>query len=124
MHLLHKKHEITVFDSLVGGHKASLPNIHFVKGCLSDTALLDRTFAEGKFDAVLHLAGFIEAGESMQKPEKYFQNNTVNGFNLLNAMIKHNVKRLFMLQQLLFMVSLKKCLLQKMLKKCLQIITA
>ena len=94
VHLLHKKHEITVFDSLVGGHKASLPNIHFVKGCLSDTALLDRTFAEGKFDAVLHLAGFIEAGESMQKPEKYFQNNTVNGFNLLNAMIKNNVKKI------------------------------
>ncbi|MFA5887821.1 MAG: UDP-glucose 4-epimerase GalE [Candidatus Nanoarchaeia archaeon] len=94
VHLLHKKHEITVFDSLVGGHKASLPDVKFVKGCLSDTALLDRVFAEGKFDAVLHLAGFIEAGESMHKPEKYFQNNTFNGFNLLNAMLRHNVKKI------------------------------
>ncbi|MFH1065925.1 MAG: UDP-glucose 4-epimerase GalE [Nanoarchaeota archaeon] len=94
VHLLHKKHEITVFDSLVGGHKDSLPDVKFVNGCLSNTELLDKTFAEGEFDAVLHLAGFIEAGESMQKPEKYFQNNTVNGFNLLNSMIKYNVKKI------------------------------
>lgn len=94
VHLLHKKHEITVFDSLINGHKKSLPDVKFVKGCLSDTALLDKVFSEGSFDAVMHLAGFIEAGESMQKPEKYFQNNTLNGFNLLNAMIKHNVKKI------------------------------
>lgn len=94
VHLLHKKHEITVLDSLVNGHEKSLPDVKFVKGCLSDTALLDKLFTEGKFDAVVHLAGFIEAGESMQKPEKYFQNNTVNGFNLLNAMIRHNVKKI------------------------------
>lgn len=94
VHLLHKKHEITVLDSLINGHEKSLPDIKFVKGCLSDTALLDKLFKEGNFDAVMHLAGFIEAGESMQKPEKYFQNNTVNGFNLLNAMLKHNVKKI------------------------------
>jgi len=94
VHLLHKKHEITVFDSLVGGHKDSLPDVKFVKGCLSNTELLNKTFTDGRFDAVFHLAGFIEAGESMQKPEKYFQNNTVNGFNLLNTMLKHNVKKI------------------------------
>ncbi len=94
VHLLHKKHEITVFDSLVNGHKKSLPDVKFVRGCLSDIPLLNKTFAEGNFDAVVHLAGFIEAGESMQKPERYFENNTLNSFNLLNAMIKHNVKKI------------------------------
>ncbi|MBU2638233.1 MAG: UDP-glucose 4-epimerase GalE [Nanoarchaeota archaeon] len=94
VHLLHKKHDITVFDSLVNGHKESLPDVRFVKGCLSDTELLDKVFSEGSFDAVMHLAGFLEAGESMQKPEKYFQNNTVNGFNLLNMMLKHDVKKI------------------------------
>lgn len=94
VHLLYKKHNITVLDSLINGHERSLPDVKFVKGCLSDTALLDNVFKEGKFDAVIHLAGFIEAGESMQNPEKYFQNNTFNGFNLLNAMLKHNVKKI------------------------------
>jgi len=92
---LEKDHDLVVYDSLVSGHRESLPSgIAFVHGCLSDTSLLDRTFSENKFDAVVHLAGFIEAGESMQKPEKYFHNNTVNGFNLLNAMLRHNVKKL------------------------------
>lgn len=95
VHLLHKKHNITVLDSLVNGHHKALPSgIDFVQGCLSDKVMVDNLFKENKFDAVMHLAGFIEAGESMQKPEKYFTNNTINGMNLLNAMLKHNVKNI------------------------------
>lgn len=93
--LLKDKHELTVFDSLVNGHKESVPeDVVFVKGCLSDKKLLDETFSEHNFDAVIHLAGFIEAGESMLEPEKYFENNTVNSFNLLSAMRKHGVKKI------------------------------
>jgi len=93
--LLKDKHGITVYDCLINGHRESIPDdVKFVEGCLSDTKLLDEVFSKGNFDAVIHLAGFIEAGESMIEPEKYFRNNTVNGFNLLKAMRKHDVKRL------------------------------
>jgi UDP-glucose 4-epimerase len=91
--LLEKDHEITVYDSLVNGHMQSI-NTKLVQGCLSDTELLEKTFSEGKFDAVIHTAGFIEAGESMTNPGKYFWNNTANGLNLLNVMVKHNVKNI------------------------------
>lgn len=93
-HLL-KGHDIVVYDSLINGHKESLhPGIKLVRGCLSDKKLLDETFSRNKFDAVLHLAGFIEANESMKVPGKYFFNNTVNGLNLLEAMKKHEVKKI------------------------------
>jgi len=90
-----KEHDIVVYDSLINGHRESLPpGIVLVRGCLSDKKLLDETFSRNKFDAVLHLAGFIEAGESMKEPAKYFSNNTVNGLNLLKAMRKHEVKKI------------------------------
>ena len=42
----------------------------------------------------MHFAALIEAGESMQVPEKYFRNNTVNSLTLLEAMLAHKVQRL------------------------------
>ncbi|GAG23895.1 unnamed protein product, partial [marine sediment metagenome] len=44
------------------------------------------------FDLVVHLAAFIEAGESMVDPKKYFENNTINTLKLLSIMLRYNVK--------------------------------
>jgi UDP-glucose 4-epimerase len=60
----------------------------------ADRSALDRIFQEHRFDAVMHFAAFIEAGESMQVPEKYFRNNTVNSLTLLEVMLAHKVQRL------------------------------
>jgi UDP-glucose 4-epimerase len=61
---------------------------------IADRAALDRIFQEQHIDAVMHFAAFIEAGESMQLPEKYFRNNTVNSLTLLESMLAHKVHRL------------------------------
>ncbi len=66
----------------------------FVNGDTADRAGLDRIFREHRIDAVMHFAAFIEAGESMQVPEKYFRNNTANSLTLLEAMLEHKVRRL------------------------------
>jgi len=88
-------HQVTVFDSLVKGHRAAIPQgAGFVKGDLGDPAALDILFQTQTFDAVAHFAAFIEAGESMQLPGKYFYNNVSNTRNLLDAMIQYGVKRL------------------------------
>jgi UDP-glucose 4-epimerase len=88
-------YEIVVYDSLLNGHKESLPDeIRLVVADLADQGILDKTFKEGKFDAVIHFAGFIEAGESMKDPAKFYRNNVVNTLNLLEAMIKNNVKKI------------------------------
>jgi UDP-glucose 4-epimerase len=50
---------------------------------LADTGALQKALGQDKFDAVMHFAAFIEAGESMQNPAKYFENNVINSLNLI-----------------------------------------
>jgi len=92
--LIEAGHEITVLDSLEKGHlEAVHPKAELVQGNLGDRALLDRVFGAKSFDAVLHFAAYIEAGESMQKPERFLVNNTARAYILLEAMLDHDVKR-------------------------------
>ncbi|MBN1679297.1 MAG: UDP-glucose 4-epimerase GalE [Anaerolineae bacterium] len=94
-HFLAAGHQVTVYDSLVKGHFEAIPKgAAFVKGDIGDAGALDVLFQTIQFDAVAHFAAFIEAGESMQLPGKYFFNNVVNTQNLLDAMLRHDVKRL------------------------------
>jgi UDP-glucose 4-epimerase len=65
----------------------------FVLGSLSNKLLLDQVLSRG-FDAVFHFASFIQVGESVSDPAKYYQNNVVNTLNLLDAMRAHGVLRL------------------------------
>lgn len=92
--LLEEGHQVTVFDSLVSGHRAAVPNAAaFVEGDLSQReSVIDALSAE-KYDAVMHFAAFIEAGESMHDPGKYFRNNVVNSQTLLDACIEVGVER-------------------------------
>jgi UDP-glucose 4-epimerase len=92
--LLERGYQVIVYDNLSKGRLASVPpNAKFVQGDVADRAALDRLFQENVIDAVMHFAAFIEAGESMQVPEKYFRNNTANTLTLLEAMIAHKISR-------------------------------
>ncbi len=93
--LLKAGHNVTVFDNLCKGHRAAVPaEARFVQGDLADREVLGRVFAEGRFEAVLHFAAFIEAGESMKLPERFFRNNTANTLNLLETMVEHGVGKI------------------------------
>jgi UDP-glucose 4-epimerase len=93
--LIDAGHSVTVFDNMSRGHIEAVPSsARLVTGDLEDRAALDRLFAAGSFDAVLHFAALIEAGESMKVPERYFRNNTANTLNLLETMLSHGVSRL------------------------------
>ncbi len=90
-----KEHDILVFDNLCHGHRKAVDKkAAFVKGDLASFDEIDNCLRKSNVDAVMHFAGFIEAGESMHKPEKYFENNVVNGIKLLNAMVKNKVKKI------------------------------
>jgi len=92
--LLHAGHSVTVYDSLVTGHQQAVPNgAAFVHADLADNATLNKTFADGSFDAVLHFAAFIEAGESMTDPGRFYQNNLINSISLIEAAVGAGVKR-------------------------------
>lgn len=65
-----------------------------IVGDLEDTNLLDDLFGQSRFDAVLHFAAFIEVGESVVSPLKFYHNNVGNSIRLLSAMERHGVKRM------------------------------
>src|SRR4051794_40295978 len=90
--LLDAGHEVVVLDDLSTGYRAALPadathvevRIHDAAGALTP---------EAGFDGVLHFASLIQAGESMTKPEKYWDNNVVGSLRLLEATRAAGIRR-------------------------------
>ncbi len=78
--------EVTTLDNLSGGYRDAVLYGDFVHGDLADSALLNQLFADRRFDAVMHFASFIQVGESVQHPARYYQNNVINTLNLLDTM--------------------------------------
>jgi UDP-glucose 4-epimerase len=92
--LIRAGHDVTVFDNLSKGHCAAVTSgARLIRGDISDRAALTSVFQSSAFDGVLHFAAFIEAGESMQLPEKYFRNNTANALTLLETALEFKVPR-------------------------------
>ena len=86
--LLQAGHQVTVYDNLSRGHRTAIPTgAHFIQGDLEDRAALAAALGSANFEAVLHFAALIEAGESMQQPARYFRNNTSGSLNLIEAAI-------------------------------------
>lgn len=84
--LIENGDEPIVLDSLEVGHIEAVPQeVKFYEGNLLDKEFVKKIFSENKFDAVIHFAAYALAGESMEKPEMYFENNIQGGVNLLDA---------------------------------------
>lgn len=93
--LLSRGHEITVFDNLCHSKRSAVAQgAKFVQGDLADRELLQKTLTNERFDGVMHFAALIEAGESMQRPEIYFRNNTASTLTLLESMLATGHDRL------------------------------
>ena len=92
--LLKAGHSVTIYDSLVTGYREAVPaGADFIHADLADKAVLEAALASKQFDAVMHFAAFIEAGESMKDPGKFIQNNLVNSAGLIEAAVRAGVKR-------------------------------
>ena len=82
---------VTTFDNFSTGHRDAVCGGDLVEGDLADAAGLAEFFSAHNFDAVFHFASFIQVGESVQHPAKYYGNNLCNTVNLLNAMVAAKV---------------------------------
>lgn len=102
VHLVAAGHEPVIVDSLVNAKPAVLDRlaqitgrvIDFVELDLRDTAGVEKLFASDTFDAVIHFAGLKAAGESVQQPLRYYENNLGSTFVLVEAMQRHGVNKL------------------------------
>lgn len=92
--LLEAGHRVTVYDSLVTGHRAAVPaDARFIQADLAQQEELKKALATEPFDAVMHFAAFIEAGESMRQPGKYFHNNLILSLGLMEEAAAAGIER-------------------------------
>lgn len=91
--LLNTNHQVITLDNLSSGHRDAVVGGVFVEGDLADNDCLYRVFEEHKPDAVMHFASYIQVGESVRKPDIYYRNNVTNTLNLLDTMLKFDVKK-------------------------------
>ncbi len=85
--------EPIVYDNLSKGHIQAISDVEFVQGDLNDFDLLVNTMKDYKIEAVIHFAAFIEVGESVAWPLKYYHNNVSNTQNVLSAMEAAGVEK-------------------------------
>ncbi len=92
--LLAAGHQVTVFDSLITGHRQAVPaGAHFIHATLQDTHAVAEALTARHYDAIMHFAAYIEAGESMKRPGKYFENNLINSLRLIEIGVQSGVHK-------------------------------
>jgi UDP-glucose 4-epimerase len=86
---------VAVIDDLSNGVRRAVPeDVPFYEGSIADRGLLERIFAEQGTQAIMHFAGSIVVPESLEKPLKYYGNNTVATHALLSAAVAAGVKHI------------------------------
>ncbi len=87
--------EPVILDNLSSGHKSAVKDFKLYKiDLVNDKNKLDEVFKKEKISGVIHMAAFIQMGESFRDPLKYFNNNLITSLNLFEAMISHNVLKI------------------------------
>lgn len=92
--LIKQGYKVIVLDNLSTGYKDSVVDAELIVGSVENRQLLEGIFSKYNFAAVMHFAGFIQVGESVKNPSKYYQNNLMASLVLLDVMQKYNVKNL------------------------------
>lgn len=91
--LCHKGYKTIVLDNLSAGFRDAVLGAELVEGDFGDRAVLQSLFGQHNFSAVMHFSAFIQVGESVQNPAKYYHNNVVNTLVLLDEMLKHDIRK-------------------------------
>lgn len=100
--LLEAGYNIVAYDNLHNSSVKSLKRVEeitgktfpFVEGDIRDQAKLEQLFTEYQIDGVVHFAGLKAVGESVEDPLLYYENNVQGSIVLLNAMQRHNIKKI------------------------------
>ena len=93
--LLDKGHSVHIVDNLSTGNKLLIPkNAKFTNCNINDESRISDLIKSNKFDLLMHFAGFIEVEESVQQPEKYFENNTNNAIKFFNTCKNNGLNKL------------------------------
>lgn len=84
---------VIVLDNFVHEQQVFMPWVTLINADFADQVTLSRIFTEYQVEAVMHFAAFIEVGESVKYPQKFYDNNVTKTLFLLDTMLKHNVTK-------------------------------
>ena len=104
--LIDKGHKVWILDNLSNCTENNIGEFRnkigsFVVGDIKDRGLLSRLF-ENEFDICIHLAAAINVQESIDNPERYFNDNIIGTFNVLDECRKYNTKIVFVSSALVY----------------------
>ena len=92
--LLRQGEEVITLDNLEKGHKEAVLGGKFVQADLRSIEQVREVFRENNIEAVIHFAAYIEVGESVADPLKYYNNNVISSLNLLTVMQENDVNKI------------------------------
>ncbi|NCC50562.1 MAG: UDP-glucose 4-epimerase GalE [Spartobacteria bacterium] len=93
--LLDQGHDVVIFDNLGRGHREAVdPRAELIVGDLQNRQDIREALLASRPDAVLHFAAFALVGESMEYPERYFDNNVIGGIHLADSMVEAGVRKI------------------------------
>jgi UDP-glucose-4-epimerase GalE len=85
-------YRVVVFDNLVAGHRAASRYGELVEGDIADTAAVRAALKRYECFAVMHFAAFLDVGESVREPLRYYRNNVGGALSVLEAMTAESVR--------------------------------
>ena len=85
-------YRVVVYDSLVAGHRGAVKFGELVEGDILDAASVEEALRRHEIFAVMHFAAFLDVGESVRDPAKYYRNNVAGALSVLGAMAAASVK--------------------------------
>jgi UDP-glucose-4-epimerase GalE len=85
-------YRVVVYDNLVAGHRAAVKYGSLVEGDIADVAAVREALRRHEVFAVMHFAAFLDVGESVREPARYYRNNVVGALGVLEAMVAESVR--------------------------------
>lgn len=86
--------EVVILDNLSRGHREAISSdVKFYEGDIGDKNLIRRICTENRIEAAMHFSAFAFVGESVEKPNIYYQNNSVQTMHLLDELLANGVNK-------------------------------
>ncbi len=85
-------YRVVVLDNFVAGHRGAAKFGELVDADIADTAAVRAALRGYDIAAVMHFAAFLDVGESVREPAKYYRNNVGGALSVLEAMAAESVR--------------------------------
>lgn len=85
-------YNVVVFDNLIAGHREAARYGTLVEADVTDVAAVREAIRRHRIFAVMHFAAFLDVGESVREPARYYRNNVTGALGVLEAMAAESAR--------------------------------